>query len=96
MVASYKEGGLKLKYDIRHADGREVDPEAQYFVLRIDKDPNALVALSAYMQSVAFDNPQFASDLEDWHSECWSKLGPKEQSENVHREQIILANRKCD
>jgi len=31
-----KRDGLKTKYQIRHADGTPCDPNAQYFVLRLD------------------------------------------------------------
>jgi len=43
----------------------EVDPNAEYFILRIDTDPHARVALKAYADSVEQDNPQFAKDIRE-------------------------------
>jgi len=60
----YKKGGLqKSKYIISKDDGSEVDPEAWYFVLRVDKDPHAQKAAIAYAQSVEEDNPLLAKEL---------------------------------
>jgi len=42
------------------------DPDAQYFVLRIDCDPHARAALLVYATSVAADNPQFAGEILQW------------------------------
>ena len=33
--------GLYGKYQIKKADGSPVDPDANYFILRIDNDPDA-------------------------------------------------------
>ncbi len=69
---NYKEGGLKPdKYRIEVWDEEEQNyiptkHEAQYFVLRVDKDPHALKALEFYRHSVRKDNPQFADDLTRW------------------------------
>ena len=60
---SYKEDGWKLKYIIEKVDGSPVDPDAEYFVLRLDKDPHARVAALAYADSVEKDNPVFATDI---------------------------------
>lgn len=40
--------GLYGKYIIFKADGSEGDPEAKYFVLRVDTDKHARKALLAY------------------------------------------------
>jgi hypothetical protein len=79
-MESYKKGGLRKKYYIqkikqgkgesffneRNPDWLEpVEPNADYFVLRLDKDPHAQNALLAYAESVRIDNPQLANDLED-------------------------------
>lgn len=62
--AGYKKGGLKTrKYIIRKADDTAVDPSAWYFVLRIDKDPNARAAAKEYVASVKYDNPLLAMEL---------------------------------
>ena len=42
------------------------DPAAQYFVLRIDRDPIARIALKAYAQELAKTNPDFAMELFSW------------------------------
>ena len=69
MSGSYKTGRLYLKYKIEKQDGTPVDPAAQYFVLRIDKDPHARRALEAYAGSVRTENQAFADDLVWWLNE---------------------------
>lgn len=39
------------KYAIKKTSGLPVDPEADYFVLRIDKDPVAMLAAEVYAQN---------------------------------------------
>jgi hypothetical protein len=63
LETSFKNGGIKNKYEIRKIDGTQVDPEAWYFVLRVDKDPHAQVAAMAYANSVHSDNSQLAFEL---------------------------------
>ena len=73
---NYKEGGLiKDKYVVYKTVLNEpgwpvgikpVDKNAQYFVLRVDKDPNALGALGMYANMVRHDNEQLADDIEKW------------------------------
>lgn len=48
-----------------------VDPNAAYFVLRIDgnHDPNARGALAYYAEMVLFDNPEFARGIRAWLDE---------------------------
>jgi NTP pyrophosphatase (non-canonical NTP hydrolase) len=62
-MEGYKNGGYKRKYDIRKSDGSDVDPKADYFVLRIDKDPHARVALLNYARSVRKDNEELYWDI---------------------------------
>ena len=63
----YMEGGLnRSKYIIAKSNGDEVDSDAQYFVLRLDKDPHALLAALVYSQSVESDNPELADDILQW------------------------------
>lgn len=62
-MGSYKKGGWEYKYHIEKVDGSPVDPEAEYFVLRLDKDPHARVAAMAYAESVRRVNYQFADDI---------------------------------
>lgn len=42
---------------------QDVDPEAVYFVLRLDTDRHARRAMQVYADSVAADNPDLARDI---------------------------------
>ena len=65
MSENYKKGGLETdRYIIQKKNGEPVDPNAWYFVLRIDKDPHARIAALAYSRSVEQDNPKFAKELQ--------------------------------
>lgn len=61
--------GLYNKYELFRV--REDDPghafrvHTPFFVLRYDRDPHARVALAAYADSCAADNPMLAADLRD-------------------------------
>lgn len=55
--------GLYQKYVIAKADGSPVDPNADYFVLRLDTDPRARHAARTYARNVQADNPQLADDI---------------------------------
>lgn len=76
-MENYKHGGYNKRYNVTKTDGTETDPHADYFVLRIDKDPHALVALEAYANSVRVDNEQLANDLECKIKDIkkWASLG---------------------
>lgn len=52
-------------YIVRNADGTEVDPNAQFLVLRIDKDIHARVALRAYATSIKNADPILAQELDE-------------------------------
>jgi hypothetical protein len=54
------------KYEIKKGDGSPVDPEAQYFVLRIDTDPAARFAIVAYASFIKRSDPQFSRELLVW------------------------------
>ena len=56
--------GVYGKYVIEKADGSPVDPEACYFVLRLDTDPAARKAAAQYARSVRRKNAVFADDIE--------------------------------
>lgn len=62
-MANYKHGGYEKKYIINKRSGKQVDPSADYFVLRLDKDPHAIVALESYANSVKVDNEELYNDL---------------------------------
>lgn len=57
---------LFSKYHITKNDGSPVDPNAQYFVLRIDTDVHAQIAVMAYAQSIEKTDWDFAEELRDW------------------------------
>ena len=57
------------KYRVEKIDGT-IDPRAEYFVLRIDKDPHARVALRAYSRSIQEAEPNFAGELMGWADRC--------------------------
>lgn len=53
--------GLFSKYTVTKTDGSPVDPNAKYFVLRLDKDPAAIEALLTYADQC--DDLALAEDL---------------------------------
>lgn len=57
---------LYRKFEIAKTNGNPVDPLAQYFVLRIDTDHAARVALLAYADVIERGEPEFASQLRLW------------------------------
>lgn len=63
-MANYKKDGLKKKYVISKRSGKPTDPNADYFVLRLDKDPCARIALTAYANEIRKYNKPFADDLD--------------------------------
>lgn len=58
-----KTTGLFKKYHITKMDGSPMNPDAVYFVLRLDTDPHAEKAVKTYATSVEEENPELASDL---------------------------------
>lgn len=67
MSGGYKHGGYRPdKYVVLKNKPEGLmfpDPDADYFVLRIDKDPHARKALMAYAESVKEDNQELSDDL---------------------------------
>ena len=55
--------GLYNKYIIQKADGTPIDPNADYFVLRLDTDKFAREALRFYASVIRQDNPYLAEEL---------------------------------
>lgn len=53
--------GLYHKYFVSKMDGGVPDPKADYFVLRIDKDPAARKALAEYAKNIS--NKELAKDI---------------------------------
>ena len=60
--------GLFGKYIIKKADGSPVDPDACYFVLRLDTDPAAQIAVRAYAE--ATDNEELAEQIKRAQAEA--------------------------
>jgi len=56
---------LYNKYIVKRADGK-TDPKAEYFVLRIDNDYRARIALYAYARVAQDTEPEFAKELVEW------------------------------
>lgn len=61
--------GVFGKYIIGKADGSDLEPEACYFVLRLDTDPAARRAMGQYARSVRRENETLANDIEKCVSE---------------------------
>jgi hypothetical protein len=57
--------GIYDKYVITKTDNSPIDPDAYYFVLRLDMDKHARVAAKAYADSVRAFNPVLAEQLEE-------------------------------
>lgn len=87
VTQDYKQGGLQAnKYIIKKTNGSSVDPEAFYFVLRIDTDIHAQAAAMEYARSVKYQDPKLAEALMDTvmtyskqnlhTSDFWSKYYP--------------------
>lgn len=60
---TYASGLKPNKYVISKQNGDPIDPNAFYFVLRLDTDPHARKAAMAYAESVENENPELAKDL---------------------------------
>lgn len=62
--------GFHLKYAISKLDGKELDPGAEYFVLRLDTNSGTSAhilacrkAIIAYANEIWKTKPEFAEDL---------------------------------
>lgn len=51
------------KYNITKSNGEPIDPEAEYFVMRVDTDINARGCLIQYAACIAEENPQLSSGI---------------------------------
>lgn len=63
MSKGYLKGGYQKKFIVQKASGNPIDADADYFVLRLDKDPHARVALAAYAESIKEENQTFAQEI---------------------------------
>lgn len=57
---------LFQKYNITKNDGSPIDPNAQYFVLRVDTDLVARKAVLRYSSYISHTDPEFAEELYRW------------------------------
>lgn len=59
------ESSLYRKYVVSKANGQPVDPDADYFVLRLDTDPAARAAAYCYAREIEDRLPALAEELID-------------------------------
>lgn len=58
---------LYHKYKVEKTNGEPVDPNAQYFVLRVDTDPAAQAAMLTYAAKMEqAGEVEFAEQIRDW------------------------------
>lgn len=55
--------GIYGKYEIRKTNGKDLDPKAVYFVLRLDTDPFARAAMLKYAEACQEEAPELARDI---------------------------------
>jgi hypothetical protein len=98
-VTDYKKRGtmetLFDKYTVTKKFGK-TDPNAKYFVLRIDTDVHARKALAAYIKSILPEEPEYARQLAKWLCSAIDlKLSPwtvnKCLNDTTDRQMILLA-----
>lgn len=93
-MSNYKKGGYDRKYIIQKTNGKPVDPEAEYFVFRLDKDPYALDALYMYACSLTYVNPELSNQLIkiiDFYKWKQNKKGIKKED---HMESVRRFNKR--
>jgi hypothetical protein len=74
------------KYNVTKTDGSPVDPNAQYFVLRIDTDEAARQALDTYAKWQP--DPVFREQLLNWLATTEKAFW--ERQEKLYRESVGL------
>lgn len=63
-MTGFMKGGFEDRFRVTRLDGKPINPLARYFVLDYSgRDPHAIVAINAYVDSIAGDNPAMADDL---------------------------------
>lgn len=55
--------GLFPKFEVARSDGKPIDPNAAYIVLRLDDDAEAAQAVMVYADLICDKEPFFAEDL---------------------------------
>lgn len=59
-------GGFEDRFRVTRTDGKPIYPTRRYIVLDYaGSDPHAIVALRAYADSIAPENPEMAADIRD-------------------------------
>ena len=79
--------GLYHKYKIVKTSGEPIEPDAQYFVLRVDTDVHARLALRTYALSVSRTNPILAAEIIDWLAE--TATSPAGRIEFRHTKEVV-------
>ena len=72
--------GYYGKFRVEKGDGSEIDPNADYFVLRLDTDRHARKAIIAYAQSIWGEDHELAVKLMQkvqWYEDQPTKEGEK-------------------
>ena len=54
------------KYVVTKANGEDVDPDAQYFVLRVDTDSDASWAVRDYAELIDEKDPELSKQIIEW------------------------------
>jgi hypothetical protein len=62
-MENYKKGGLDNRYVVTKSNGGPTDPNADYFVLRLDKDEHAIPAIQAYAEQIKYVNKQLSDEI---------------------------------
>lgn len=60
-----KNAGLFQKYTVTKTDGTPVDPQAVYFVLRLDTDSSARTVTMIYSGLIRRENPKLSKDIRE-------------------------------
>ncbi len=78
--------GLYKKYQVTKIEG-DTDPNALYFVLRLDTDHAARVAAISYANRVADENPTLAKDL---YEVCIACAQTPAQRRELEKFQVLM------
>ncbi len=88
--------GYYQKYIVQKADGSGIDKNADYFVLRLDKDINALKALEIYTDLIKNSNSELYEDLLVKLMQYKDKNNKEMESKFKDLHNNIIEQFKCD
>ena len=74
---AFKRLGIKKIYNVAKEDGASINPEAKYFVVRVDQEhPYSQFALKHYANVIRPERPRLARDIKEL-VECktWKEFG---------------------